>query len=476
MSENSMYQDTFQLSDLENGGDNGLSIKGANRLQYNGYLKLEIDENCSLTLHEKQCLTQWETVFHTAFQCSEEIKVNKWKTFETIKGYTVGYRVDGKREFIESRLSGTSATGIEPELSLMNSEETEKYVTLVKSIVQIYHKIGITILKCMAESLGVDERYFLDLIDEVSSIVTPSHKTETSGNVENLVTDMLSSSLLRVCNYPLISSDDDNTSIAFGAHTDVSLITLGLCSSYPGLEIRDLRSGQWVQVEREVLEGKKDSDCINCSLKEGNEPAVCASSSSSALVMAVFVGDIMQLLTRSVYKATAHRVVVTPLSSSPSSINKSDGTQTIVPTDNDCIFSNFMPSRLSCPYILRGRHPAVIPPVAAYSRFPATLAPESFHSGQLSPKKSTPSGVPVTSNLPPPVTVSSIKVDEPDNAGDRSSDITYPELPDLEGSSMKLIHKLLDLKRQKCLRENSDNADEDWVLSAYRTTIPSESI
>jgi hypothetical protein len=31
-----MYQDTFQLSDLENGGDNGLSIKGANRLQYNG--------------------------------------------------------------------------------------------------------------------------------------------------------------------------------------------------------------------------------------------------------------------------------------------------------------------------------------------------------------------------------------------------------------------------------------------------------
>ena len=149
-------------------------------------------------------------------------------------------------------------------------------------------------------------------------------------------------------------------------------------------------------------------------------------------------------------------------------------------------------SRVSCPFILRGRHPAVIPPLAAYARYPASLVPPT-------PPGNTPSTTTTSSSsstsiktetirdkATTAVVMSSTSVNNTDtdhtNTDHTNTEMetetemetatlqppSYPELPDLEGSSMKLIHKLLDLKRQKCLRENSDNADADWVLSAYK--------
>ena len=40
-------------------------------------------------------------------------------------------------------------------------------------------------------------------------------------------------------------------------------------------------------------------------------------------------------------------------------------------------------------------------------------------------------------------------------------------IPDFNGLTMKTIHKLLDLKRQKCFRDNDNNEGKQWVLSAF---------
>ena len=124
---------------------------------------------------------------------------------------------------------------------------------------------------------------------------------------------------------------------------------------------------------------------------------------------------------------------------------------------------------MSCPYILRGRHPAVIPPLAVYGRYPPSLASREYineqsdaHSESSQCEKISSSSHDEVLPLPPPPPTSSDDTDAIDHISD---DI---ELPDLEGSSMKLIHKLLDLKRQKCLRDHSDSTDSDWVLCAYQ--------
>jgi hypothetical protein len=39
-------------------------------------------------------------------------------------------------------------------------------------------------------------------------------------------------------------------------------------------------------------------------------------------------------------------------------------------------------------------------------------------------------------------------------------------LPDLDGMSMKLLQKVLDLKRHRCVKQN-EGSEEEWVLAAY---------
>jgi hypothetical protein len=40
-------------------------------------------------------------------------------------------------------------------------------------------------------------------------------------------------------------------------------------------------------------------------------------------------------------------------------------------------------------------------------------------------------------------------------------------MPDLDGTSVKLMYKLLDLKRQRCFREHGSAEGGNWVLSGY---------
>ena len=56
----------------------------------------------------------------------------------------------------------------------------------------------------------------------------------------------------------------------------------------------------------------------------------------------------------------------------------------------------------------------------------------------------------------------------------RKSNYTHPggedalsHLADLEGVSMKEIHKILDFKRLKCKNEAEKSGDKSWVLNAF---------
>ena len=144
----------------------------------------------------------------------------------------MGYRRDGKREFLETRLCGNHS--IEPLPPVDGHEE------FVKILWGILKKICVSILSCMAYTLGVESSYFTDLID-----------------TDELLENELSSTVMRICSYPYDADMRDadqtpngfNKSLAFGAHTDVSLVTIGLLSSICGLDIQDLTGGEWVPVE-----------------------------------------------------------------------------------------------------------------------------------------------------------------------------------------------------------------------------------
>lgn len=118
----------------------------------------------------------------------------------------------------------------------------------------------------------------------------------------------------------------------------------------------------------------------------------------------VFVGEFLQVLTKNRFKATVHRVVEFPFSFGGNTNSSSESS----------ISTRY---RLSCPYLIRGLNDAVI----------------NMHD---------------------------IKYIHQQDA------LTPDKVPDLDGTTMKLLHKLLDLKRQKCFRDN-DSKPGNWVLSAY---------
>jgi hypothetical protein len=43
--------------------------------------------------------------------------------------------------------------------------------------------------------------------------------------------------------------------------------------------------------------------------------------------------------------------------------------------------------------------------------------------------------------------------------------------PDLDGSDISLVHKILDMKRAKC-RSKNEGSEEDWVLAAELEVAP----
>jgi isopenicillin N synthase-like dioxygenase len=49
-------------------------------------------------------------------------------------------------------------------------------------------------------------------------------------------------------------------------------------------------------------------------------------------------------------------------------------------------------------------------------------------------------------------------------------DLDEASVPDLDGTPMRVVHKLLDLKRSKCARDHANADDEDWILCSYPET------
>ena len=142
----------------------------------------------------------------------------------------------------------------------------------------------------------------------------------------------------------------------------------------------------------------------------------------------VFVGEFLQVLTKNRFRAAVHRVknfnadIARACTNSnaenapsPSSCVESPNlTETLFPTGN-------LSTRISCPFIIRGRNSAII----------------DLHNTD--------------------------RYSHPGGADALSED----KVPNLDGTNMHLMHKLLDLKRQKCFRENGSAEGASWVLSAY---------
>eukprot|EP01041_Mallomonas_annulata_P003832 gene3832-7635_t len=273
----------YDLSAIITGCDTSFS----DRLLKHGYAVVHFNNLVGFS-DDSQFLDVWHEVFSASFDLSSDDK-NYLGPYRMEKGATIGYRIEQEREFLETRIGGNGA--VEPAVDVMNFSQT------VAGLHRIFTAISTAVLSCVSTEMGLDPRYFLDLTDR-------GHPGE----------DEWSSSVLRICHYPNTSS---GRSVLFGAHTDTSFVTIAPLSRVSGLEVLDLNDGVWHCPE--TIPGEH---CSNSSSSSG-------SGNTSAVV--VIVGECLQLLTRSRYRAAIHRVAVSP-----------------------------NVARVSCPFLVRGRPKAVV--------------------------------------------------------------------------------------------------------------------
>ena len=160
----------------------------------------------------------------------------------------------------------------------------------------------------------------------------------------------------------------------------------------------------------------------------------CAAAQEETTVTAiVFIGEFLQVLSRNYYRATVHRVK-----------GQQSGGSAVVGS---------MP-RFSCPFIIRGRNDAVI-----------NLRDESLYA------HSHPSF-----NLRAPSAAAAAATTAEVGRGlteedEDEEDPRLPHMADLDGTTMKMLHKMLDLKRRKRLEEHDRfmgmGGEDNWVLSAF---------
>ena len=345
---------------------------------------------------EAELLAKWHSIFREAFAQDEDEKVAGGK-YRSVKKLPVGFRRDDEREFFETRIFKD-----EDGFSSVNPlYTTSQYERLVRLLFRLERHVARAILQTLLRAIGIHPDAVIDLTD-----LKDYTESEWVGAVDdNKIVDV-SSSLLRVCSYPSLQADNESSrqltdtdptdkGVVFGSHTDTSVLTLGLCSTDPGLELYDRRLRQWVNVERLAMQ--------NCTDQVGDEDARC-------VPVIVFVGEVLQVLTRAYYRATIHRVRA-PLAG----------------------------TRISCPFIIRGKWGRII----------------NMRNGE---------------NL-------ESDTEEQGGGGEDIGDLGshYPHAcgretlkkytPDLDGSDVSLVHKILDMKRAKC-RKRNENAVADWVLAA----------
>jgi hypothetical protein len=264
-------------------------------------------------------------------------------------------------------------------------------------------------------------------------------------------------------------------SVWFGAHTDSSLLTLSLCSSTPGLDIVDQKDNKWVapellvqqrhcqeqtlQLQRLYITDPHHEDAVRAEC--GDSSSCCAHGdcgtanrkyiASGKVPVIVFVGEFLQILSKGRFRAAVHRVRdvgathkmderrggrrVTGRNSTDRAndsgyIARNDGADASgTLRDSSAPVSNCEPTdsqsrrpvRISCPYLVRGRHDAIL----------------DIHN---TARYTHPGG---------------------------AAAIAEDNMPDLDGTSVKLMYKLLDLKRQRCFREHGSAEGGNWVLSGY---------
>ena len=349
---------------------------------------------------EAELLSKWQEVFQDAFSQEENMKVAGGK-YRSVKKLPVGFRRDDEREFFESRVfkDKQGLAYINPLYS------TCQYEQLVRLLFSLQRRVARIILRSLLRAIGINHDAVIDLTD----LKDPLENGETSEQqIEDGEISDVSSSLLRVCSYPalqadaplsdpLTDTDPTDKGVVFGSHTDTSVLTLGMCSSDPGLELYDRQLKRWVNGE---LVAQQSCIASGQTREERGVPLI------------VFVGEVLQVLTRAYYRATIHRVRAPRAG-----------------------------TRISCPFIIRGKWGRTI----------------NMRNGQ---------------NL------------ESDGEGEEEelesyyahpggNEVLKKYTPDLDGSDVSLVHKILDLKRAKCRRRN-ENATSDWVLAAELEVLGEE--
>lgn len=146
--------------------------------------------------------------------------------------------------------------------------------------------VGRQVLAWIAEYMGIPSQALLQCLDDPA--------------LSNVAVDDFGSCVLRLCNYAQCEE-----TVVFGEHTDASYLTLAARSSTPGLQTWDRVASAWLDIEKDV----DPCDIV------------------------VFIGDFVEVLTKGMFQATLHRVVLKPEDAS---------------------------HRLSMPFLMRGQPEAVI--------------------------------------------------------------------------------------------------------------------
>ena len=341
-------------------------------------------------------LKQWQEVFSKAFLQTTEEKVMGGK-YRSVKNLPVGFRKDDEREFFETRVFKESDGKVA--IAPCYGSLFEKTVRLLFTL---QRRVAIMILRTLAAGIGLHPDSIIDLTDLKDILNVEGQDPDGASVKDDSKVRDVSSSLLRVCSYPaldtsnnelemgerrpLTDTDSNDTGVVFGSHTDTSVLTLGLCSDVPGLELYDRKEKKWINGEMLVQK--------------------YTATGESSVPLIVFVGEVLQVLTRAYYRATIHRVRA-PL----------HGT------------------RVSCPFIIRGKWGRIV----------------NMRNG-LSIEHSDETGKEV------------VEVERTyDHPG--GMEVLKKYTPDLDGSDISLLHKILDLKRAKC-RKRNENSTADWVLAA----------
>jgi hypothetical protein len=472
----------------------------------------------SLTQNEVLALSAWEETFAAAFALPASEK-EAAGNYRTECGVSVGYRVESEREFFETRIRSDGST--EPRFAQVAS-----YEIAVQNLYSALNKAAALAFSEVATYMQIDYKLFLDITDIETNGILPEMTMKSKATGETSSKPNLSSTLLRICKYQdaldaaedprnvaseqtegsifkapakstqpeddVIKTPTATGSVWFGAHTDSSLLTLSLCSSTPGLDIVDQKDNKWVAPEllvqqqhhqnkelqlqtlnianphHEDVNRAKCDESSGCSAHGDCRTANRKCIASGKVPVIVFVGEFLQILSKGRFRAAVHRVrdvgathrvderhedrrIAVGNNTDENAEGSGGANSKMHSSCTGCgegaeafgalrdaggrcgngkqstkSFSTLdsqprRPVRISCPYLIRGRHDAVL----------------DVHN--------------------------TARYNHPGGA----AAIAEENMPDLDGTSVKLMYKLLDLKRQRCFREHGSAEGGNWVLSGY---------